>query len=67
MKYARRERLDEHVIKLIIACSKELGYKPAKIVLKSDQESSVKSVIIRDRRAEESGDMGKDSKTAYES
>ena len=35
---------DEHVIKRIIAFIKELGYESAKIVLKSDQESSVKSV-----------------------
>ena len=44
---------DEHVIKRIIAFIKELGYESAKIVLKSDQESSVKSVIdavIRARR-----------------
>ena len=41
------------MIKRIIAFIKELGYESAKIVLKSDQESSVKSVIdavIRARR-----------------
>ena len=44
---------DEHVIKRIIAFIEELGYELGKIVLKSDQESSVKSVIdavIRARR-----------------
>ena len=41
------------MIKRIIAFIKELGFESAKIVLKSDQESSVKSVIdavIRARR-----------------
>ena len=33
------------MIKRIIAFIKELGYESAKIVLKSDQESSMKSVI----------------------
>ena len=45
--------VDEHVIKRIITFIKELGYESAKIILKSDQESSVKSVIdavIRARR-----------------
>ena len=44
---------DEHVIKRIIAFIEELGCESAKIVLKLDQESSVKSVIdavIRARR-----------------
>ena len=48
-----RERgaVDEHVIKRIIPFFKELGYESAKIVLKSDQESSVKSVIEAGTRA----------------
>ena len=37
--------VDEHVIKRIIAFIEEFGYESAKIVLKSDQESSVKSVM----------------------
>jgi len=46
VQYAREGgAADEHVIKRIIAFIKELGYESAKLVLKSDQESSVKSVI----------------------
>ena len=43
--------VDEHVIKRIIAFIKEVGYESTKIVLKSDQESSVKSVIDAVTRA----------------
>ena len=53
MLVGEKGAVDGHVIKRIIAFIKELGYKSAKIVLKSDQESSVKSVIdavIRARR-----------------
>ena len=53
MLVGEKGAVDEHVIKRIIAFIKELGYESAKIVLKSDQESSVKSVIdavIRARR-----------------
>ena len=48
VQYARRRKkgaVDEHVIKRIIAFIKELGYESTKIVLRSDQDSSVKSVI----------------------
>ena len=45
MLVGEKEAVDEHVIKRIIEFIKELGYESAKIVLKSDQESSVKSVI----------------------
>ena len=37
--------VDEHVVKRITAFIEELGHESAKIVLKSDQESSVRSVI----------------------
>ena len=53
MLVGEKGAVDEHAIKRIIAFIKELGYELAKIVLKSDQESSVKSVIdavIRARR-----------------
>ena len=53
MLVGEKGAVDEHVIKRIIAFIQELGYESAKIVLKSDQESSVKSVIdavIRARR-----------------
>ena len=43
--------VDEHVIKRIIAFINELGFESTKIVLKSDQESSVKSVIDAVTRA----------------
>ena len=36
---------EEHVIKRIVAFIKELGYDSAKLIIKSDQESSVKAVI----------------------
>ena len=42
---------DEYVIKRIIAFIKELGYESAKLVLKSDQESSVKAVIDKVTKA----------------
>ena len=53
MLVGEKGAVDEHVLKRIIAFIEELGYESAKIVLKSDQESSVKSVIdavIRARR-----------------
>ena len=53
MLVGEKGAVDEHVIKRIIAFIQELGYESAKIVLKSDRESSVKSVIdavIRARR-----------------
>ena len=53
MLVGEKGAVDEHVIKRIIAFIKELGYESTKIVLKSDKESSVKSVIdavIRARR-----------------
>ena len=53
MLVGKKGTADEHVIKRIIAFIEELGYESAKIVLKSDQESSGESVIdavIRARR-----------------
>ena len=51
MLVGEKETADEHVIQRIIAFIKELGYESAKIVLKSNQESSVKSVIDAVSRA----------------